>query len=93
MAGAETRRVHRARGGGGGACNAPLPCFRLQTLTGVPITTAAAAHWPLARIHTTAAANARVLQVTPVMDSPAQVRFDCHSVQQQQQQEVARVDR
>jgi len=32
-AGAETRRVHHARGAGGGACNAPLPSFTLQTTT------------------------------------------------------------
>ena len=30
--GAETRRVRRTRGAGGGACNAPLSCFNVASL-------------------------------------------------------------
>jgi len=36
-AGTKTRRVHRAMGAGGGACNAPLPCcafFSVSTCGG-----------------------------------------------------------
>jgi len=34
-AGAETRRVHRARGGGGGACSGPLLCLQWSSRTRV----------------------------------------------------------